>query len=68
MSQKEKDAEVFGENAWVYCQSHMRPHGTGWCSVPPSSKIKLDATEREAAYAECRAKGFDLYGETKNSQ
>lgn len=67
MSQKEKDAEVFGESALVYCKSHMRPHGTGWCSVDPNEKIKLDATEREAAYAECRAKGYELYDDLKKS-
>lgn len=60
MSEKD-DAKVFGVNAWVYCKSHMRPHTTGWCTVFPEDKIALSAKEQNAAYAECRAKGYELY-------
>ena len=58
-----EDAKVFGPDAWVYCESHLSPHGTGWCTVPARDKTKLDAITREDAYAECRAKGLYLYGE-----
>ena len=58
-----KDAETFGADRWVYCKSHVRPHTTGWCTVHVDDKVPLDATTREAAYAEARAKGFKIYGE-----
>lgn len=56
-----EDAIVFGENVWVYCNQHLRPHLTGWCTVPARNKVKLDATTEDAAHAECEAKGFTLY-------
>lgn len=67
MADPDEDAKVFGEGRYVYCNQHMHPHTTGWCTVSPRNKTLLEATERDAAYAECRAKGFELYGETKQS-
>ena len=55
------DHKVFGEGSWVYCDQHLRPHLTGWCSVSPRNKILLDAQDEESAYAECKAKGYKLY-------
>lgn len=60
----EEDARVFGVGAWVYCNQHMRPHLTGWCTVSPRNKTKLDATNDKAAYEECRLKRFELFGES----
>jgi hypothetical protein len=56
-----EDAKHFGENVFVYCSQHLRPHSTGWCTVSVSNKIKLDATDEVAAYAECEAKGYKIY-------
>ena len=56
-----EDARIFGENVWVYCDQHMRPHLTGWCTVGPRNKTKLDATDMKAAFQECRDKGYELY-------
>ena len=53
----------FGWNAWVYCEAHVGPHETGWCSVPNDQKIKLDATTRADAYEECRRRGLVIHGE-----
>lgn len=58
-----QDEVKFGEKVWVYCNQHLRPHLTGWCTVDVGNKTKLDAKAEEEAYAECRAKGFKIYGE-----
>lgn len=63
MADPKEDARVFGEGTWVYCNQHMRPHQTGWCTVSPRNKIALAATTLEEAYAECRARGFELYAD-----
>lgn len=55
------DAKEFGEGSWVYCKSHRRPHTTGWCTVPANKKVRLEATDFEAAQAECRAKEYPLF-------
>lgn len=52
------DAKTFGADAWVYCRSHLRPHDTGWCTVPVDNKVLLEAKTEDEAYAECEAKGF----------
>lgn len=62
----EDDVLVYGSSVLVYCTKHLRPHSTGWCSVPPSGKVKLDALTVEEAYAECRSKGFALYEDRKD--
>lgn len=50
--------------AWVYCKSHVRAHVTGWCTVDPSRKVALKATTREEAYAEVRASGWPIWGDS----
>jgi hypothetical protein len=50
--------------SWVYCKSHVRAHVTGWCTVDPSRKVALKATTREEAYAEVRANGWPIYGDS----
>ena len=62
-----EDSRIFGEEAWVYCSQHMRPHRTGWCTVSPRNKTALEAKTLEAAYAECRERGFDLYDDMTRS-
>jgi hypothetical protein len=61
--QKQKDASVFGDDAWIYCDQHLRPHRTGWCSVDVRNKTALEATDEKAAYAECQQRGFKIYGD-----
>jgi len=62
MSEETEDEKAFGSRAWIYCDQHMRPHETGWCTVGVSHKRKLDATDYYAAIRECKSKGFALYG------
>ena len=57
-----------GPVAWVYCKQHLRAHATGWCTVNPEQKIPLKATTSEAAYAEVKAAGWSVYGETPNTR
>ncbi len=59
--QPTEDKRVFGD-CWVYCNQHMKPHETGWCTISVRDKVKLDATNAKDAYAECEAKGLKLYG------
>ena len=56
-----EDAKTFGENVWVYCRQHLRPHQTNWCTVSVDQKELLEATSMEAAYAECKQRGFTSY-------
>jgi hypothetical protein len=56
-----EDAKYFGENVWVYCNQHLNPHMTGWCTVDNRNKILLEAKTAEAAGAECKAKGYTLF-------
>ena len=58
-----EDKTVFGKDRWVYCESHVSPHTTGWCTVCASEKRLLNATTREEAYAETRALGLPIFGE-----
>ena len=62
------DAAKFGIDVIVYCASHMRPHFTGWCTVPNSQKTKLAATNITDAVCECRDHGYPIYGETENTR
>lgn len=48
---------------WVYCRSHVRPHTTGWCTVPNRDKVPLNATSYMDAVAEARSRGFPIFGE-----
>jgi hypothetical protein len=56
-----EDEIAFGRKVWVYCDQHMRPHMTGWCTVSNRNKIKLAATTQNGAYEECKERGFELY-------
>lgn len=58
-----EDAKVFGEGKFVYCESHVNVHSTGWCTVPVREKRALWATTHEEAVAEARALGLPIYGE-----
>lgn len=58
-----EDVAAFGRGAWVYCNQHMRPHLTGWCSVSPRDKVGLGVKTAEEAYDKCRAWGFPLYAD-----
>lgn len=55
------DEEFFGEDAIVYCKSHLRPHRTGWCTVHNEDKILLDAKTIDEAEQECNDKGLYRY-------
>lgn len=48
--------------AWVYCDSHVAPHETGWCTVSTHNKTGLSATTREEAMEESWANGWHVYG------
>ena len=45
---------------YVYCASHLRPHSTGWCTVDPSNKIRLAATNYDDAAEECDRLGLHI--------
>lgn len=49
-----EDEKAFGYCAWIYCHDHMRPHQTGWCSVPNSHKVALGVGTYEEAVEKCR--------------
>lgn len=56
-----EDELAFGRKVWIYCDQHMNPHMTGWCSVGIGHKTKLEATTQDEAYEECCQKGHELY-------
>lgn len=61
---KTEDYQEWGD-AWVYCNQHLRPHKTGWCTVDVRDKVCLgncDMSE-EDAYKKCREWNFKLYRE-----
>lgn len=63
---KYEDVEVFGEDQWVYCDQHMRPHLTGWCTVHVDNKVGLglDKTvESQKVYSKCRKLGLRIFGD-----
>jgi hypothetical protein len=64
----EEDAKVFGENQWVYCNQHVKPHLTGWCGVSCRDKIGLgikgnDDKAAKEAYGKCREWNFPIHGD-----
>lgn len=62
MAEREKaEDQVLGK--FVYCKSHLRAHGTGWCTVGVENKVGLKATTQEEATAEARSLGFKIYGD-----
>ena len=56
-----EDALVFGADAWVYCNQHLKPHMTGWCPVAARDKVGLGVANAEEAYEKCRAWGFKIF-------
>lgn len=63
MSNKEEteDQKVFGINKWVYCNQHMRPHLTGWCTVGVRNKILLNVSTAEEAMEKCKELKLPVY-------
>jgi hypothetical protein len=61
MIDPKEDSQYFGENVWIYCDQHMAPHLTGWCTVSIRNKRLLSATNESDAQDECRRRGFELY-------
>lgn len=63
-----EDEQVFGKDAWVYCNQHLAAHMTGWCPISVRDKLGLglfgDSKEREA-FEKCRQFGLKLHGENK---
>lgn len=62
---EQPDVAAFGRNAWVYCRSHLKPHETGWCSIPPRDKIGLGVKTAQEAYEKCEAWGLTIYDPNK---
>jgi hypothetical protein len=56
-----EDERVFGKDVWIYCNQHLRPHMTGWCTVAVRNKVALKATDAASAYTECQKRRFKLY-------
>jgi len=60
-----EDEIVFGKNMWIYCSQHLRPHVTGWCTVPVREKLGLglsnDPNNEASAYSKCKHLGLELY-------
>lgn len=56
-----EDERVFGEAQWIYCAQHLRPHLTGWCSVPVSQKLGLGVSTEKEAYAKCALLGLSVF-------
>ena len=70
MEDPKEDAREFGEGVWIYCNQHLRPHQTGWCTVSNRNKTKLEFTptgdhqlDARTADDECRRRGLPLYPE-----
>lgn len=58
---EQPDVAAFGRGAWVYCNQHMKPHQTGWCSVAVRDKIGLGVKNADEAYQKCRDWKLPLY-------
>lgn len=46
---------------FCYCNQHLSPHATGWCTVDLRNKIALKAETIEEAGIECMNNGFQLF-------
>lgn len=55
-----EDFEVFGDT-WVYCNQHLRPHTTGWCTVGVKNKVGLGVTCEKEAYEKCKHFNFTIF-------
>ena len=62
---EQPDVAAFGRGAWVYCRQHVKPHQTGWCSIPAYDKIGLGVTTAKEAYAKCEAWGLKIFDYNK---
>lgn len=47
---------------YVYCQQHVGPHVTGWCTVNANQKISLKATTFKEAFKEVKSMKLPIYG------
>lgn len=56
-----EDAKQWGDNVWIYCGSHLRPHLTGWCTVGVDNKVHLAVDNERSAYAKCERLELPLY-------
>lgn len=65
MAEKCEDKEL---GDYVYCDQHMAPHSTGWCTVPNKFKTALRAKNLTEAMAECRSCGYALCEEPDQDQ
>lgn len=45
---------------FVYCSQHLRPHGTGWCTVSAKDKIPLKGETLNEAYEDAKEKGLKV--------
>ena len=50
---------------FIYCDSHMRGHHVGWCTVRNVWKVPLETTVAEDVADECRERGYLLYDDVK---
>lgn len=65
LSDEQPDVAAFGRGAWVYCNQHLKPHPTGWCSVSPRDKVGLGVNTAKEAYQKCRDWGFKIYNDNE---
>lgn len=65
LADEQPDVAAFGRGAWVYCNQHLKPHLTGWCSVSVRDKIGLGVSTPEEAYAKCEAWGLKIFDYNK---
>ncbi len=56
-----EDERLFGKNEWIYCGQHLRPHLTGWCTVPCTNKIGLKVDNEQEAYKKCKLLGLKIF-------
>jgi len=66
MKDETEDFKEWGD-AWVYCNQHLRPHKTGWCTVGLRNKVCVCAGNRDEseAFQKCRDIGLKLYSPNK---
>lgn len=58
-----EDEMVFGKGQMIYCHQHLRPHSTGWCTVPVMDKVALGLKNDQyaEAFSKCRYLGLKIY-------
>lgn len=55
------EAEDIALGKYVYCAAHVRPHTSGWCTVPAREKLGLLADTEDEAYAEVKWLRLPIY-------